>query len=888
MLNPKLSLNQKLFNPTPDCAPTRDGYGDGLLKLGESNPEVVVLSADLTESTRNEKFSQKYPQRFFECGVAEQNMAAIAAGLAVSGKTPFISSYATFCPGKNWETIRTTIVYNQANVKIAGHHSGIVTGPDGATHQATEDIASARAWPGIRIIVPCDSIEAEKATLAAAKTPGPAYLRFTRDKTPIITTKDTPFDVNKAEIFWIGDNPQVTIFAMGHLLYFALLAAKQLEEEKIFTLVVNVPNIKPLDQKTILEAINQTGAAVTVEDHQITGGLGGAIAEFLAKYKPAPIEFIGLQDTFPESGTPAELIEKYGLGTQAIKEAVKKVLVHKRQMISEIPNITNIFNEMKTKIKGEVLMDKATLLNYSHDASLFEIQPTAVVFPKDSEDVKELVKFVSKHKHDHSSLSLTGRSAGTDMSGGSINDSIIVAFEKHFNRIISITDDIARVQPGVFYRDFEKETLKHGLLFPSYPASREICAMGGIVNNNSGGEKSLEYGKTEKYIKELKVVLADGEEHTIAPLSYGQLKSKTGQDNFEGEIYRKIYKLVAENYDLLQRAKPKVSKNSAGYYLWNIYDPQTKTFDLTQLFVGAQGTLGLVTEASIKLIPVKQNSEMMVIFVTDFLHLGEIINKVLPLQPESFEVYDDHTLKLALKFFPSFAKKLGAQNLISTGLHFLPEFGMLLRGGIPKLVMQVEFTGDNQDQLNEKVAKLQQTLEPLHLKTRVAPNKQAALKYWLIRRESFNLLRQKIKNKHTAPFIDDFIVRPEYLPEFLPKINAIFDKYPHLIYTVAGHIGDGNFHIIPLMDIEDPKQREIIPILSKEVYALVLQYKGSITAEHNDGLIRTPFLQSMYGEKVCALFAQTKHIFDPDNIFNPRKKVGGDLNFAMQHIRNHW
>ena len=253
-------------------------------------------------------------------------MAAIAAGLAVSGKIPFTSSYATFSPGKNWETIRTTIAYNNSNVKIAGHHAGIMTGPDGATHQATEDIASIRAWPNFKILVPCDSIEGKKATIKAGETNGPFYLRFSRDKTPIITTQDTPFEIGKIQTFWTSSNPVATIFATGYMLYYALLAAKELEQEKINILVINVSTIKPLDEEAILFLAKNTKAFVTVEDHQIAGGLGGSIAEFTAKTIPTAIEFVGLKDTFAESGTPKELIEKYEMDKDHIKKAVQKAI----------------------------------------------------------------------------------------------------------------------------------------------------------------------------------------------------------------------------------------------------------------------------------------------------------------------------------------------------------------------------------------------------------------------------------------------------------------------------------------------------------------------------------------------------------------------------------
>lgn len=546
-----------------------------------------------------------------------------------------------------------------------------------------------------------------------------------------------------------------------------------------------------------------------------------------------------------------------------------------------------LLEALKQTVQGDILTDDTTLATYSHDASLFEVKPQVVVCPKSDADVVSLVKFVSSQKKEHPHLSLTGRSAGTDMGGGSINDSIIVSFTQYFNHTPVVNGDIVTTQPGVYYRDFEQQTLKHGLIFPSYPASRELCALGGIVNNNSGGEKSLQYGKTERYVKRVKVVLRDGSIVEFRPLSEEELREKMKLKTLEGEIYREMYKLISENYDDLQKAKPTVSKNSAGYYLWNVWDKEKKIFDLTKLWVGAQGTLGLLLEADIKVVPVHKHREMMIIFLHDLNHLGQIINEVLPLHPESFESYDDNTLKLALKFFPEFAKLLGTKGFIQTGMDFLPEFLMVLTGGLPKLVLQIDFTGDDPDELKQKIQQLKEKLAPLHPKTRIAIENQEQ-KYWAIRRESFNLLRQKIHDKHTAPFIDDFVVEPKYLPEFLPKLNAIIKRYPQFISTVAGHVGDGNFHIIPLADIKKKSVRNAIPKLGEEVYQLVLSYHGSITGEHNDGLVRTPYLKEMYGEKICELFKKTKEIFDPQDLFNPRKKVGATLEYSMSHIRTKW
>lgn len=539
--------------------------------------------------------------------------------------------------------------------------------------------------------------------------------------------------------------------------------------------------------------------------------------------------------------------------------------------------------QLKSLIKGDVLNSENILSDYSHDASIFEVKPQVVVFPKDTNDLKALVKFVSENKKNEPGLSLTSRSAGTDMSGGSINDSIIVEFTKYFNRF-EVHKEVGTAQPGVYYRDFEKEAKKHKVFFPSYPASKDICAIGGIINNNSGGEKSLKYGKTQKFVKSIKAVLSDGNEYEFRKLNKEELAEKLKKKNFEGEVYRKTLNLIHHNFGILQKAKPKVSKNSAGYYLWNIYDKEKETFDLTQLFTGSQGTLGLMTEAKLKLEPLHPHYELVTIFLKDIEHLGKIINAVLPLHPESFEAYDDNTLKLAIKYFYSFASHLGG-NIFSLFFKFLPEFGQLLTGGIPKLVLLIEFNEPTHELIDLKENELAEKLGKLNIKMNVIHKEKDAQKYWEIRRESFNLLRQRVYDKHTEPFIDDFIVPPECLIEFLPKLEKILKKYPSLIYTIAGHVGNGNFHIIPLMDINDPKQREIIPVLQKEVQNLVLSYEGSITAEHNDGLIRTPYLKQMYGEKVYSLFEEVKRIFDPLNIFNPRKKVGATIEYSMSHIR---
>ncbi|MBS3902973.1 MAG: FAD-binding oxidoreductase [Anaplasmataceae bacterium] len=536
--------------------------------------------------------------------------------------------------------------------------------------------------------------------------------------------------------------------------------------------------------------------------------------------------------------------------------------------------------ELKKIIRGEVRDDEETRKAFSKDASVFEIVPQVVVSPKNSQDLQALVKAVPLLRKKYKNLSLTARSAGTDMSGGPLTESVVVDFIKHFNRMVEVGNGYAVTEPGVYYRDFEKATLKKGWLFPSYPASRELCSVGGIVANNSGGEKSLSYGKTERYVEELNVVLADGKEYVMKPLTKTELSRKLKQKNFEGEVYRKMHKLIISNQKILQEAKPLVSKNSAGYFLWNVWNG--KTFDLSKLIVGSQGTLGLVTKIKFKLVRPKSKSAMLVIFLDDLTNLGKITHTVLRYCPESFESYDNNTFKLAMRFIPDLLKRMGGSSIL-LGIQFIPELWMTFISGVPKLVLIAEFTGEDMHLIKGRLKNAQTEVERLYgVKTRVTDHPQ---KYWTMRRESFSLLREKVKDKKTAPFIDDFVIKPDYLPEFLPKLNKILQRYPSLIYTIAGHVGDGNFHIIPLMDLSKESERKIIPKLSDEVYDLVLQYKGSITAEHNDGLIRTPYLKKMYGAKIYKLFETTKQIFDPKGIFNPHKKVGGSIEYALEHMK---
>ena len=544
-------------------------------------------------------------------------------------------------------------------------------------------------------------------------------------------------------------------------------------------------------------------------------------------------------------------------------------------LYSYVMTDTRLFDRIQESIKGDVANDDATRKTFSRDTSIFSRTPEIVVYPKDADDVAALVKAVSAARKDGINASVTARSAGTDMSGGPLTDSVVAVFTKYMNAVIEVREGYAVTEPGAFYRDFEKATLAEGRqLMPSYPASRQIAAMGGIVNNDSGGERTLEYGKTHDYVEEVDVVLSDGLKATFKALTPAEVEEKCALKTLEGSIYRDIRALLAKYKEKIGAAEPKVTKNSAGYALWNVIDPATGNMNLAKLICGAQGTLALTTKMKLRLVHEQAYRSMLIIFLSDIKLLPAIVHKVLPFNPESFESYDDNTFKLAIRFLPQMLSQMGLLRAIRLALAFLPELGLMLRGGVPKLVLMAEFSENTHTEALLAAGKARAALLPLELPMRIARDERGAEKYWIVRRESFALLRKNSHGLYAAPFIDDFVVPTDSYPEFLPQLTALLAEYD-LLYTIAGHIGDGNFHIIPLMNLADPKVRGVILELAPRVYDLVIKYGGTTTGEHNDGIIRTPYLPQLFGDEMVALFEKTKKIFDPENIFNPGKKVGG-------------
>lgn len=547
----------------------------------------------------------------------------------------------------------------------------------------------------------------------------------------------------------------------------------------------------------------------------------------------------------------------------------------------------DISTELAKIFKGELDTTDETREFYSHDASLFELKPQIVAFPQDATDIKALVKFVSENKKAHPELSITPRSRGTDMSGGAIGESIVIDVSKHMNKLHEVSAEAAHVQPGMLYREFDLETLKYGSILPSYPASRDLASVGGMVSNNSGGEKSLQYGKTDNFVTELSIVLSDGNEYVVKPLTREELEAKMNQGDFEGDLYRKTFELVDKHYDEIKAAAPNVSKDSTGYHLWNIWNKETGVFDLTKLFIGAQGTLGIITDVKVKLVPKPAHSGTLVCYMKDIDRLGDVIPAVLAHKPATFECFDDNTLWLSFKFFFSFLKKLGFVQWVKLALQLIPD-GLMLVKGIPRLILLIEFTGNSVEEVKQKIHETKIDLQKFGFTYMEEDETEAkSRKFWLMRRESFNLLRSKVHDKHTAPFIDDMVVPPEHLTEFLPELRVIIKKYK-LLATIAGHLGDGNFHVIPLMKIEDPSERAKLEPAMKEVNTLVIKYGGSVSGEHNDGMVRGPWLEQMYSPSVLGYMKDMKALYDPQNMFNPHKKTDANWDFSFNHIRQHF
>ncbi len=543
----------------------------------------------------------------------------------------------------------------------------------------------------------------------------------------------------------------------------------------------------------------------------------------------------------------------------------------------------SLVGELKKQVAGGVFTDLPTRRQSSRDASIYELVPDVVVEPTNAQDIEKLVAFVNKHKQAFPKLSITPRSAGTDMSGGAIGNSILLEMTPHFNKIEALRSNVLQVQPGVFIRDIDPVLLKKDLQLGCIPASRALCTIGGIVGNNAGGEQSLRYGNADRSVRELDVVLADGNTYTIKPLNKKQLDRKMAEKTYEGDLYRRIYSLIEKNYDIVRNARPRVNKNSMGYNVWSVWDRDTGIFDMTQLFTGSQGTLGVITDIKIAAVPKAPHSGLLLAYLPSIKHLGNIIDTVMEHNPATFEGFDDITFNLGIKYFKTFRKQLGTKEYLRQQAQLTKSVAKF-KGHLPNILLMIEFDGETHQEVLNKISNLHDDLKKYKIRIDIESDEKSSAPFWQIRRAALALLRNQISGRYASPFIDDMTVQPKHLPKFIPELRKVIRKYK-LPATIQGHFGDGNFHIIPLMDITGTKDQAKLEPVMRELIPIVLKYGGTMAGEHNDGMVRGSWLPAVFGQDIYNVFREVKEIFDPNYIFNPHKKTDASWEFSMSHVR---
>lgn len=524
-------------------------------------------------------------------------------------------------------------------------------------------------------------------------------------------------------------------------------------------------------------------------------------------------------------------------------------------------------NQLRQHFRGEIKTDPLAREAASVDASIFKVIPAFVAIPKDVEDLKTLVRNVGQMRVTGQNVSLTARAGGTCMSGGSLTESVSVDMKPGFNWIgeLNKAEKSIWVGAGTYYRDVEAYLTPKKLMFAPYTSSKDLCTIGGMVGNNASGEKSIRYGATIDNVLAVRMICADGNEYEFGSVDADAFAEKAALDTYEGYLYREIDKLIEENWDHLKLARPKVRKNAAGYQLWSVINKDQDDFNLAKLIVGSQGTLGIVTAVKLRLADKYRHRRMLIVPINNLSDLTKAVQAVLVHHPESLETYDFHTYELAKKYMPEMAElaKVSRDN---------------------QMVLMAQFVEHTKDQSDQYAEVCKEALERLGIKAHLVTKDNEAEAHWQIRRASYKLLSDHpYPGTRAVPCIEDTIVGVDHYAEFLSAWEAILSDYD-MIYTNAGHIGDGSIRIIPLANMEAPRAADQIFELARRTYDLVFAFGGSMSADHNDGLIRTPFLSSMFSEDIMHVFAATKNLFDPQNMFNPGKKIGMTEAYAKAHM----
>jgi FAD/FMN-containing dehydrogenase len=526
-----------------------------------------------------------------------------------------------------------------------------------------------------------------------------------------------------------------------------------------------------------------------------------------------------------------------------------------------------IIGQLKHSFHGELFQDEQNIQKYSRDASIFQVRPALVAVPRDIHDLKTLIKFVATKKQEGVDIAIAPRGGGTCMSGGSLTQYIVVDMTQGFNWVGEFDVRARRVWAGLgtYYRDLESAASTEGLLFAPYTSSKHICTVGGMLGNNASGEKSIRYGATVDNVSAVNMVCSDGNEYEFKSLTIDEVEAKKSQDNFEGHIYREITKLTDKHWAMIQTARPKVKKNAAGYAIWKVWNRDRTELNLSKMLVGSQGTLGCMTSARLRLIDDYKYAKMLLLPIDNLSELASAVKIILQHSPEGLETYDHHTFKLAKIHMADDA------NLVSKyvdGQH---------------MVLFAQFVEASKDQTDNYAEICYEALRRAKFNVSYVDSPAERDAHWRIRRASFGLLKDHSVGARAVPFIEDTIVSIDHYGEYLSALEAILSDYD-MDYTYAGHIGDGSIRLIPLVDMEAEGAADRVFECARRVYDLVFAFGGSMSVDHNDGLIRTPYLERMYGHEVNMLFKKIKMIFDPLAIYNPGKKVYGDIAYSKDHM----
>ena len=529
--------------------------------------------------------------------------------------------------------------------------------------------------------------------------------------------------------------------------------------------------------------------------------------------------------------------------------------------------MSTLIKDLQEKLDGEVAYDSTTREFFSTDGGIFKVTPKLVIYPHNEKDVIETLRFNHNLVPKNRALPITARGKGTDQCGASLSEGISMVFPAHMRRMISMNKETITVQPGMIFSHLESILNSHGRFLPPYPASMDFCSVGGALANNSSGEKTLKYGPMRNYVAGLRAVLHNGDVIETFRLNKKELKQKKKQGDLEGELYTRIDDLIENNRALIEKARPGVSKNSAGYNLWDIKG-KDGSFDMSQLLVGSQSTLGIITEAMLYHIPYNKNTTLLVGYFDSVKKLQEAVLEIAPLHPSALELVDDKVIAFVLEKQPRLVANL------------LPE-------KMPKVVLLVEFDDEKAKLQSKKGKKAEKILQKYAYEIKITANKLEQDQLWRIRRQAAAIIWMKQGPKKALPIIEDGIVPLDKFGDFLEQAYALLDKYK-VKDAVWGHAGNGHLHIQPFLDLSNIRDRHKIYALSDEFYKMVLKLGGSISGEHNDGIMRGPYLRQMYGDEIYGMFKEVKKMFDPYNLLNPRSKLGATKEYGQVHLRKEY